>query len=64
MNSLAYILSVAGVSLLLFGAPALAEESSVIEPNTPEVAKRSRNFAGPEPQTSETHAAGAPKIAA
>jgi len=36
MNSLAYILSVAGVSLLLFGAPALAEESSVIEPNTPE----------------------------
>jgi hypothetical protein len=35
MNSLAYIFSVAGVSLVLFGAPALAEESSIIEPNTP-----------------------------
>jgi hypothetical protein len=39
MNSLAYILSVAGVSLVLLGAPALAEESSIIEPNTPEASE-------------------------
>lgn len=34
MNSVAYILSVAGVSLVLFGATVLAEEQSIIQPNT------------------------------
>ena len=35
MNSVNYFLCVAGVSLVLFVTPALAEESSIIEPNTP-----------------------------
>jgi hypothetical protein len=39
MNSLTHVLSVAGVSLVLFCAPALAEESRTIEPNTPEASE-------------------------
>lgn len=39
MNSLVHILSVASVSLVLFGAPVLAEESSIIEPNKTEASE-------------------------